>query len=384
MKIVFIGGRGIHILGGIENYMYNLTKELTRLGHECIVWCESDHDEIEMLDGVKVIYHKGPKSNLVCKPWCGLKATLKTILHEKNVDFIHYNAWPASLWNWIPRLCGIPSLMEGHGLEWQRSKYSPRAQKVMKFMEGFSARINHHLAMCSEGQVKYFKEVYGKEAICIPGAVNLPDLSSANQSDVLSRFGLEKGKYFLFMGRLVQDKNPDYLIKAFIKAFSHDEDRTQSASWKLVIAGANDALPDYVEYLHQLGADCSNVVFTGAVYGEDKARLLRDAYCFCLPSTIEGLSIVMMEAASYQLPTIASDIDANREFLGEDALYVRPENEEDLVSALLQAVHRPDELDKLKQVNYQKILNTYTWDKVAVRYIEYLNSIGVDTSIKEP
>lgn len=370
MKIVFIGGRGIHILGGIENYMYNLTRELTKLGHECIVWCESDHREVEDLDGVKVIYHPGPKSNLLCKPWCGLKATLRTLFGEKNVSFIHYNAWPASLWNWMPRLCGIPSLMEGHGLEWQRSKYSPKAQKVMKFMEKFTAKTNHHLAMCSEGQVEYFKQEYGVDSVCIPGAVNLPDLKIADESNILRRNGLAEGKYFLFMGRLVQDKNPDYLINAFIKA--------RLEGWKLVIAGSNDAMPQYVEKLKNLAYDCDDVIFTGAVYGSDKARLLRDAYCFCLPSTIEGLSIVMMEAASYKLPTIASDIDANREFLKDDAVYVRPENTEDLVEALKFAAENPNKMEQLKQVNYQKILDTYTWDKVAVRYVEYLKSIGVE------
>lgn len=369
MKLVFIGGRGIHILGGIENYMYNLTKELTKLGHECIVWCESDHREEENLDGVRVIYHPGPKSNLICKPWCGLKATIRTVFGMRHVSFIHYNAWPASLWSWIPRICGIPSLMEGHGLEWQRSKYSPKAQKVMKAMEAFTAKTNHHLAMCSEGQVRYFKEEYGKDSVCIPGAVNLPASDAGMSSDVLDRFGLEKGKFFLFMGRLVQDKNPDYLIRAFRAA--------QLQGFKLVIAGANDAMPEYVSMLHSLGEGCPDVVFTGAVYGEDKARLLRDAYCFCLPSTIEGLSIVMMEAASYQLPTIASDIDANREFLKDDAVYVRPENEEDLVEALRYAASHPEELEHLKQVNYKKILDTYTWDKVALRYIDYLKSIGV-------
>ena len=369
MKIVFIGGRSIHILGGIENYVLNLTRELTKLGHECIVWCESDHREIEYIDGVKVIYHPGPKSNLICKPWCGLKATLRTVFGIHGVSFIHYNAWPPSLWCWIPRLFGIPSLMEGHGLEWQRSKYSPRAQKIMKFMEAVTARMNHHLAMCSEGQVEYFRREYGKESVCIPGAVSLPNLAIANKSDILSRYGLEKGRYFLFMGRLVQDKNPDYLIKAFIKA--------QLKDWKLVIAGSNDQKPDYVENLHKLADGCKDVVFTGAVYAEDKSRLLRDAYCFCLPSTIEGLSIVMMEAASYQLPTIASDIDANREFLKDDAVYVRPENEQDLMEALRYAVEHPDEMEALKAVNYQKILDTYTWDKVAKRYIDYLHSIGV-------
>lgn len=369
MKIVFIGGRGIHILGGIENYMLNLTRELTKLGHECVVWCESDHREVEMLDGVKVIYHPGPKSNLICKPWCGLKATLRTLFGEKGVSVIHYNAWPASLWCWMPRMCGVPSLMEGHGLEWQRSKYSPRAQKIMKFMERFTAKLNQHLIMCSEGQVEFFRKEYKRESVCIPGAVTLPDLTLPNDSDVMERFGLAPKKFFLFMGRLVQDKNPDYLIKAFRRA--------KVSGHKLVIAGGNDAMPEYVEKLHKLGEGCEDVVFTGPVYGQDKDMLLRQAYCFCLPSTIEGLSIVMMEAASYKLPTIASDIDANREFLGDDAVYVRPENEDDLVKAIEFAITHPEQMQQFVDANYAKILKKYTWDQVARKYVEYLKSIGV-------
>ena len=367
MKLVFIGGRGIHILGGIENYMLNLTRELAKMGHECTVWCESDHRETEMLDGVKVIYHPGPKSNLLCKPWCGLKATLRTVFCMRGVDFIHYNAWPPSLWCWIPRLFGIPSCMEGHGLEWQRSKYSQRAQKIMKFMEALTARMNHHLLMCSEGQVSYFLETYGKKAVCIPGAVTLPDMSYKNPSDVLNRYQLEDGKYFLFMGRLVQDKNPDYLIRAFKRA--------STDGYKLVIAGSNEAMPDFVCSLHNMAEGDKNIVFTGAVYGDDKDMLLRHAYCFCLPSTIEGLSIVMMEAASYHLPVIASDIDANREFLDEDAIYVRPENEEDLVKALNYSLLNLEEMAHQQQVNYQKVIEKYTWDKVALKYVEYLKTI---------
>ena len=369
MRIVFIGGRGIHILGGIENYMFNLTRELTKLGHECIVWCESDHHEEENVDGVRVIYHPGPKSNLICKPWCGLKATLRTVFGIRGVDFIHYNAWPPSLWCWIPRLFGIPSCMEGHGLEWQRSKYSPKAQKVMKAMEGFTAKLNHHLIMCSEGQVAYFKKEYGKHSVCIPGAVEIPDLSKPNESDILVRFALEKKKYFLFMGRLVQDKNPDYLIRAFI--------RSKKTGYKLVIAGSNEAMPEYVKSLREIGTGYEDIIFTGAVYNQDKAKLLEEAYCFCLPSTIEGLSIVMMEAASYHLPVIASEIEANREFLGDDAVYVKPENESDLVKAIEYATDHPQEMKQQQLINYQKIVDKYTWDKVALKYVEYLHSIGV-------
>lgn len=369
MKIVFIGGRSIHSIGGIENYMLNLTRELTRMGHECIVWCESDHDEVEILDGVKVVYHKGPKNNLICKPWCSLKATVRTMFGEKRVSIIHYNAWGPSVWCWLPWVCGIPSLMEGHGLEWKRSKYSYRSQKIMRLMEKVTAKINRHLIMCSEDQVQYFKNEYNLDCVCIPGAVTLPNLSVPNDSNINERMRLESGKYFLFMGRLVQDKNPDYLIRAFCKA--------RIDGFKLVIAGNNDAMPDYVDFLYKLSEGHDNIVFTGAVYGKEKAQLLQNAYCFCLPSTIEGLSIVMMEASSYKLPIIASDINANREFLGNDAIYVKPENEEDLIKALNYTIKSPTKLREFATSNYKKILAGYTWDKVAEKYIDYLHSIGV-------
>lgn len=174
MKIVFIGGRDIHILGGIENYMLNLATQLVKLGHEPIVYCESNRNETEWVNGFKVIHQKSIKSIFLCKPLLGLKATIKTIRHEKNVSIIHYNAWPPSLWCWIPRLFGIKTLMQGHGLEWQRSKYSPKQQKIMKMMEKITAYMNQHLIMCSEAQTKYFKKTYNKNAVTIPTAINLP------------------------------------------------------------------------------------------------------------------------------------------------------------------------------------------------------------------
>ena len=174
MKIVFIGSRDIHLLGGIENYMYNLSTKLVQMGHEAVVFCESDHKAVETVNGVKVIYMKGPKSNLLCKPIVGLKATLRTIFREKEVSLIHYNAWPPSLWSWIATLAGIPSVMMGHGHEWQRSKYSPRQQKILKMMERYTAHSNKHLLMCSDAQTRYFAEHYKVQAYTMPTAVDIP------------------------------------------------------------------------------------------------------------------------------------------------------------------------------------------------------------------
>ncbi len=368
MKIVFIGCRDIHILGGIENYMYNLSTRLVSMGHEAVVYCESDHNAVESVEGVKVIYMKGPKSNLLCKPWVGLKATLRTIFKEKDVSLIHYNAWPPSLWSWIATIAGIPSLMMGHGHEWQRSKYSPRQRKVLKFMEKYTAHSNRNLLMCSEAQTRYFKKNYGVLPYTMPTAVNLPVEEPQFESSVLSRYALEKGRYFLYMGRLVQDKNPDYLIRGF-RAARHD-------GFKLVIAGSNDAMPEYVEHLHALGEGCSDIIFTGAVYGADKDALLRNAFVFCLPSTIEGLSIVLLEAMSYKLPILASDIEANREVLEKDkAVWVAPEIDDDIRKAVEYCIAEPDILAGWCGYNFRKITVGYTWDSVAKRYAEYVSGI---------
>lgn len=368
MKIVFIGGRDITQLGGIESYMYNLTRELVHMGHECVVYCESNQNSVVSLDGVKVFYQKGFKSNLICKPWLGLKATLRTLFCEQNVSVIHYNAWPPSLWSFIPRLFGVASLMQGHGLEWQRSKYSRMQQDIMRFMERVTAYLNKNLVMCSDDQTRYFKETYGRDAVTIPTAVNLPDENPVGKSKVLENYELEQGKYFLFMGRLVQDKNPDYLIKAFMGSQLPE-------GMKLVIAGDNAANPGYVDRLKAIAADDSRVIFVGAVYDVDKDALFRNAYAYCIPSTIEGLSISLLEAMSYKLPIIASDIPANRELLGDRAVWAGVENITELEDALESSVDRKTELAEFAEENYQNVINNYTWKIVAEKYISYLESI---------
>lgn len=368
MKIAFIGGRDIHTLGGIENYMYNLATQLKDMGHEPVVFCESDHNAEEVVNGFRVIYMSGPKSNLLCKPWVGLKATLRVAFKMRDVGLIHYNAWPPSLSSPIARLFGVRSLMQGHGLEWQRSKYSPRAQAIMKFMEKVTAHLNRNLIMCSEDQYRYFKAKYGRDSVCIPTAINLPE--PVRETDILSRFNLERGRYFLFLARLVQDKNPDFLIRGFRKA-RHD-------GYKLVIAGNNPAAPEYVESLHKLAEGDPDVVFTDAVFGDDKETLLRNAYAFCIPSTIEGLSISLLEAMSRRLPVIASDIPANREVLGdEDALWVKPECEEDITLAVERAVADPTAFRATIESNYRRVADNYTWRKVAEKYIAYLATLGL-------
>lgn len=368
MRIAFIGGRDIHKLGGIEAYMYNLCTKLVGLGHEPIVYCESNSNREEVVNGFKVIYWKSPKSIYLCKIYLGLKSTIDAL--NKRVDLIHYNAWPPSLWSWIPRLYGVKTIMQGHGLEWERTKYSPIQRRIMKFMEMITAYLNRNLIMVSEEQTCYFKNEYNRECVTIPTAVSIPTKVNGVNS-VLGRFNLKPNDYILYLGRLVQEKNPDLLIRSYNAA--------KIQSKKLVIAGANERDVRYVDYLKKISENNPNIIFTGPVYGIEKNVLLQECAIFCIPSLIEGLAITLLEAMSYKRIIIASDISANREALGNDALWVRAGNEDDLVRMLKEGIANPESYRYQCENNFKKIIEKYNWDIVSQSYIEYCKNICNNT-----
>lgn len=365
MKIAFIGGRDIHKLGGIEAYMFNLCTKLKDMGHEPIVYCESDRNYDEVVNGFRVIHWKSPKSVYLCKIFLGLKSTLHAIFKEKGVSIFHYNAWPPALWCWIPRLFKRQAVMMGHGFGWKRTKYSAKQKKLMLFMERFVAKLNNNLVMVSEEQTKWFKSEYKKECATIPTAVNLP--VEFNNTDILEKFNIQEGNYYLYLGRLVQEKNPDYLIKAFLRADIKEA--------KLVIAGANDSDPEYVHYLHKLANNDSRIIFTGAVYGLDKETLLKECKVFCIPSTIEGLAITLLEAMSYAKPVIASDIEANKEGLGDNGIWVKAEDETSLSEAILYCENNSNNLKNEAIQNRKRVEELFTWDRISQMYENYIKAI---------
>lgn len=365
MKIAFIGGRNIHELGGIENYMYNLATRLVTSGHEPIVFCESDHYGTERVNGFIVIHQKAIGGRFLCKILLAYRASIMTLIRREGISLYHYNAWPPSLASWIPRLFGKQVLLQGHGLEWKRTKYNSGQQKIMRTMELLTAKMHRNITVVSHEQTEYFAKHYNRLCRTIPTAVNLP--SGELQSDILERFRLQKEAYFLYMGRLVQDKNPDYLIKAYLQSGLDDI--------KLVIAGSNDSNPHYVEMLHKLASNSPSIVFTGAVYGDDKEILLKNCHTFCIPSSLEGLPITLLEAMSYGRICIATNIPSNHEALGRSGIWCKVEDISDLAVGLREAVLNGSKYAWQKEYNRSRIAENFTWEKVTKKYVEYIQSL---------
>ena len=81
-----------------------------------------------------------------------------------------------------------------------------------------------------------------------------------------------------------------------------------------MIVGASDHPGHYVRGLETLAAATPGVVMTGFQSGTALAELYAHAGLFVLPSSHEGLPMVLLEATVAGLPVLASDIPAIARF----------------------------------------------------------------------
>jgi glycosyltransferase involved in cell wall biosynthesis len=182
--------------------------------------------------------------------------------------------------------------------------------------------------------------------------------------EITRRWGLERDRYLLFVGRLVPEKCPDQLIRCFSKV---------ADDVKLVVVGGSSFTNGYTQSLAAAAGDDDRVVFAGWVYGALLQELYSNAAAFVLPSTLEGLPLTLLEAAAHGTPCVASDIPCNVEVLGSDAPGRRlfPVGDDTaLVEALCRAVEEPG-LERAGTGSLkQEVLRRYSWDDAAAATVQ--------------
>ncbi len=371
MKIAFIGQKGIPALsGGVEKHVEHLSVELRRLGHEVTVYTRPWYTsrEKKTWHGVRLI----SLPSLHTKHGDALSHTFLATLHAlfQDYDVIHYQSIGPSIFSLVPRIFKPKTrvIATFHSRDYFHKKWSAFAQLCLKAAEFFTCHIPERTIAVSEYLARYAKGFYGCDAIAIP---NGAEVTPVYRQDILNKYGVRSGQYFLSVSRLVAHKGIHYLIKAFLEL---ENTNKLPNNYKLVIVGTHTDTKEtreYEEYLKVMAAGRSNIIFTGELSGEPLMTLFTQAGIFVQPSEDEGLSVALLEAMAFGLPTVVSSIPANVELArgGAGAIFEN-KNVESLKQELAYYVNRPDEAQKLGLVAKERIETYYSWKAIAQKTIE--------------
>lgn len=105
------------------------------------------------------------------------------------------------------------------------------------------------------------------------------------------------------------------------------------------------------------------MVLTGFIKGRKLHSLLTNCKCYCLPSSHEGLPIALLEAMSYGVKVVVSDIPANQEVGLPKDDYFHCGNVDELAEKLGEIIEAP-----LRHINYD--MSKYDWDSIAQQVID--------------
>lgn len=365
LRIAMIGHKRIPSReGGIEIVVEELAVRMVALGHRVDVYNRYGHhvsgkkyDQEYGWKGRK--YYKGVKvyivptfrtSSLNAIVYSFL-ATIRALLGR--YDVLHYHAEGPCAMLWLPKLFRRKIVVTIHGLDWQRAKWGNFASFVIKFGEKMAAKYADEVIVLSENVQKYFADNYNRQVTYIPNGINRPEKRDAQL--ITEKYGLVKGGYLLFLGRIVPEKGLHYLIEAFAKI---------DTDMKLVIAGGNSQAVEYMERIHRMAAKDERIIMTDFVQGQMLEELYSNAYAFVLPSDVEGMALSLLEAMSYGNCCLVSDICENTEVVEDKAIVFCKGDVKDLRNKLQYILEHPEVVRSYAEQSADFVCGKYNWDKV--------------------
>ena len=362
MKVMVIGTRGIpDYLGGVETHCQELYPRLVNLGCDITVIRRSSYrvsgDQQKEFMGVKLVDVFSPNNK-------SLEAIVHTIIaicyaRLKSPDLLHIHAIGPSLLVPFARLLGLKVVSTNHGPDYDRQKWGKFAKTTLKLGERLGAKFSNKVIAISTVIQDILEEKYDIESELVFNGI--APQRKQQPSVYLNSLGLSQGQYIVAVGRFVEEKGFHDLIAAF--------EELEESNVKLVLVGDSDHEDKYSLSLKKMAIK-DNIVMTGFINGDKLTEVFCNAKLFTMPSYHEGLPIALLEAMSYELPVLVSDIPANMAIELNENDYFAVGNVHELSIALGKKLKNGDRVD------YSKYLLKYDWDLIANQTLGIYESVS--------
>lgn len=201
-----------------------------------------------------------------------------------------------------------------------------------------------------------------KKVVEIPNAANISNHRSAetrNGSTVR----------VLFLARFAHNKGIDVLFAAI------DELKNQNLLHQFEFTlGGKGPLYEFYKAQNKYG----NVRLAGFVPDEQISELYRAHDLFVFPTLFEGMPTVVLEAMSYGLPVIVTDVGATTVLVDDNnGRIIAPGSVWELVEALKWFLNlSAEERRRLSGASFEKFKCRFTWPVVATQYNQLFKSLA--------
>ncbi len=366
IRVAVLGTRGFPgAQGGVETHCEELYPRLVKLGAEVRVYGRKGYidSNVKEYNGVEIKPLRAPKLKSLEAIYHTFRGIVSAALSRQRFDIVHIHAVGPSLLAPLARLMGKKVVVTNHGPDYNREKWGKLARRVMKAGENFGTRYANGVIAVSKDIASHLEQNYNRAVNYIPNGVNKPKIIPPGE--YLNSLGVEHEKYFLTVARFVPEKGLHDLIEAFSKI---------KTDWKLVIAGDADHEDDYSRKIKRMANNDKRIILPGMIRGAKLAEVYSNAGLFVLPSYHEGLPIVLLEALSYDLKAICSDIPANTEVIGEEVFLFEPGDVTGLQARMSDYINGliPNPI-----ISPEERLEEYDWDMIAAStYKLYLEVTG--------
>jgi glycosyltransferase involved in cell wall biosynthesis len=283
---------------------------------------------------------------------------------EQHPDHIIYSQG-LSVWNRI-RKFRKRLIINPHGLEPYQALEKKEHYKLLPFRLVFDHLFRNAAAVVSLGGklsdiLRSRPGMNVSRVVELPNAVNLPSLKDRSFDHSPLKL--------LFVARFAHNKGIHILVDAIEKLNAEGmQDKLQ------FILGGKGPLFGYYSEQKKL----ENVQYLGFVTDEQLAELYSDCDLFVFPTLFEGMPTVVLEAMSYGMPVIVSDVGATAMQIRSDNGFLIPRNDTAaLCRAIRQFMNMTSEQRRSFSINARRhIENNFTWERVALQHLELFRTIN--------
>jgi hypothetical protein len=361
MKIAIIGTRGIpNNYGGFEQFAEYLSVGLVNRGHEVFVYNSHNHPyKKNIWNGVNIIHCYDPEYLIGTPGQFIYDLNCIVSCRKYDVDIILQLGYTSSsIWNrMMPKKSILVTNMDG--IEWKRSKFSPKVQRFLKYAEGLAVKYSNYFVSDSIGIQQYLEKEYKVESTYIAYGAELmsdPDL------DILKEYNLKKYNYDIVIARMEPENNIEIIIEGYLDSKKERD---------LVIIGSLET--KFGKYISEKYND-NSIKYLGFVSGLDALNSLRYfSNLYFHGHSVGGTNPSLLEAMASNSLICAHDNIFNKSILENDAFYFKNIAQ---VSGLMDAKIKNKE-NELVNSNQVKIKNFYSWGKIVDDYNRFFKRISL-------